>query len=124
MATRWAEIRPEFTPINVLDLNESLSCGVDHETHDDGTHVDMTVGCATSVACENWVPAVDLARLFVDTGEVCGIIFNDAGVQAVINPYFSMVHAYEPWKQTFMRSVDGHDSHFHVRVKKLDDTCN
>jgi hypothetical protein len=124
VAVRWAELRPEFTPITVLDLNEGPCSTVDHETHDDGTHVDLTISCATEVACANWVPAVDLARLFVDTGEVCGIIFNDDGVQAVINPYFEANHDYEPWHQTFMRTVAGHESHFHLRVKKLDETCN
>lgn len=125
VAQRWAELRPEFTPLQVRDINENINaCGTDHMTHDDGTHFDLTTSCATEAACPNWVPAYDLARLFVDTGEVCGIIFNDVPIQDLTNPYFEISQAYEPWNQTFMRSVDGHDSHFHVRVKKLDGTCN
>ena len=124
VAERWQAIRPEFAPINILDLNEAWCSTVDHATHDDGTHADLKAGCATNVDCENWIPALDLARLFVDTGEVCGILFNDAKVQAEANPYFEEGHDYEPWKQVFMRTVDGHVAHFHVRVKKPGGTCN
>lgn len=124
VAARWAELRPEYTPLYIADLNEAWCSSVDHATHDDGTHVDLSMGCATQAACANWIPALDLARLFVDTGQACGIIFNDTLVQSHANPYFEGSFAYEPWKQTFMRSVDGHDSHFHVRVKLADDSCN
>jgi hypothetical protein len=125
VASRFHELRPELTPIQIYDLNEAAACStVDHETHDDGTHADLSAGCATDVACANWIPAVDLARLFVDTGEVCGIIFNDPTVQATINPYFESTQGYAPWNGGFMRSVDGHDTHFHVRVKQPDGTCN
>ncbi|MCA9636812.1 MAG: hypothetical protein KC420_12365 [Myxococcales bacterium] len=124
VARRWQAIRPELAPISFLDINEAWCSNVNHSTHDDGTHADLMAGCATNVSCANWIPAYDLARLFVDTGEVCGILFNDAKVQGVVNPYFEAGHDYEPWKQLFMRTVDGHVVHFHVRVKKPDGTCN
>lgn len=124
VAARWHAIRPEFAPLAFLDLNEAWCSNVDHATHDDGTHADLKAGCATNVDCANWIPALDLARLFIDTGEVCGILFNDAKVQGAVNPYFEAAHDYEPWKQVFMRTVDGHVAHFHVRVKKPDGTCN
>lgn len=124
VAARWHALRPEFTPIAFRDLNEAWCSSVDHSTHDDGTHADLVVDCATDNGCSNWIPAFDLARLFIDTGEVCGILFLDTKVQSVVNPYFDAHHAYEPWKQLFMRTVDGHDQHFHIRVKKPDGTCN
>jgi len=124
VAARWHALRPEFSPIAFRDLNEAWCSSVDHATHDDGTHADLVVGCATDMGCENWIPAVDLAKLFIDTGEVCGILFMDTKVQAHANAYFDAHHDYEPWKQLLMRTVDGHDHHFHVRVKKPDGTCN
>ena len=124
VAFEWNQLRPEYSPIALRDLNEGSCSGVDHATHDDGTHVDIVVSCATQISCDDIQPAVDLARLFVDTGEVCGIIFNDAAVQAIVNPYFESLYSYEPWRGTFMRTVSGHTGHFHVRVKKPDGTCN
>lgn len=124
VAERWQELRPEFSPIAIQDLNEAWCSSVDHSTHDDGTHADLVAGCATDNSCGNWIPAVDLAKLFIDTGEVCGILFMDAKVQAPVNAYFAAHHQYEPWKQLLMRTVDGHDLHFHIRVKKPDGTCN
>ncbi len=124
VAERWAELRPEFTPIQVADLNEGPCSNVDHATHDDGTHVDIIVPCATNINCANWIPAVDLAKLITNTGEACGILNNDEPVQGWINPYFDEHHDYEPWFGQYMRSVQGHDGHFHVRVKKPELSCN
>ena len=125
VARRWAELRPDITPMQVRDINENVElCGVDHQTHDDGTHFDIIVGCASDTVCLDVVPVLDLARLYIDTGEVCGIINNNADAQEVINPYFAMNHGYDPWNGGFMRSVDGHEFHFHVRVKKPDESCN
>ena len=124
VAARWNELRPEFSPIAIRDLTEAWCSSVDHATHDDGTHADLVADCATDNSCGDWIPAVDLARLFIDTGEVCGILFVDTTVQAPVNAYFAAHQQYEPWKQVFMRSVDGHVHHFHVRVKKPDGTCN
>lgn len=123
-AWRLHELRPELTPIAVRDLNEGTCSTVDHATHDDGTHVDLVVSCATDVSCADFIPAMDFARLFVDTGEACGILFNDERVQDAINPYFAANHGYAPWNGGFMRTVSGHTQHFHVRVKKPDGTCN
>lgn len=125
VAVHWKTLRPEYAPIKVLDLNYAAACSSsNHETHKDGTHVDIVVTCATEVACADIQPAIDLAKLFVDTGEVCGIIFNDTAVQNVVNPYFESLFSYNPWYGTFMRTVSGHEGHFHVRVKKPDGSCN
>ena len=107
-----------------LDLNKGPCSTVSHQTHADGTHADLTAGCATQVACTNNQPAMDLARLFVDTGQVCGIINNDTAVQKAVNAYFTSKFSYKPWHSTFMCSVSGHTHHFHVRVKKPDGTSN
>lgn len=89
-------------------------------------HADLSAGCATRVGCD-LNASVDLAKLFVDTGESCGLIFDDPDVQAIVNPYFRAEHAYTPWhggaERTFMRTVGGHTAHFHVRVKRPDGTC-
>ena len=66
----------------------------------------------------------ELAKMFVDTGVACGILNNDTAIQAVVNAYFDSTQTYEPWHGQFMRSVDGHIHHFHVRVKKPDGLCN
>lgn len=122
VANNWKQLYPELAPIAILDLNECD--GANHETHDDGTHVDIVVECATDVTCADIQPAIDLAKLFIDTGQTCGIIFSDEAVQAVINPYFESLFDYTPWHGTFMRSYTGHNGHFHVRVKKPDGSCN
>lgn len=125
VAYHWKSKQPKYSPIKYLDLNEAKSCStVNHATHDDGTHADLTAGCATQVSCTNNQPAIDLAKLFVDTGQVCGIINNDTAVQKVVNAYFKSKFSYKPWHGTFMRSVSGHTHHFHVRVKKPNGSCN
>jgi len=124
VATHWKTIRPELAPLLVRDLNEGPCSTVDHATHDDGTHVDIVAGCATQVSCQDNNPAIELAKLFVDTGVACGIINNDPAVQAVVNDYFKQTQSYEPWHGQFMRSVSGHTHHFHVRVKKPNGQCN
>ena len=106
-------------------MNEGSCSSVDHATHDDGTHVDIVVGCATNVSCSEKGPVLELAKLIVDTGQACGIINdNDTAVLNEINTYFTSQYAYEPWHGTFMRNIGGHTGHFHIRVKKPDGTCN
>ena len=122
-ALRWSEVRPELAPFEMWDLNEGPCSTVDHSTHDDGTHADLHIDCGTEVDCANWIPAFDLARIFIHTGEVCGIIFNDEPIQDIVNPYFESHHDFDPWHGTFMRSVGSHVIHFHVRVKRPDGTC-
>ena len=125
VAFHWKELWPSLAPIGIRDMNAHPSCStVQHQTHDDGTHVDIVVSCATSISCSNKQPAIDLAKLFIDTGHACGIIFNDTAVQDEVNAYFESRFEYQPWHGTFMRSVSGHDNHFHVRVMKPDGTCN
>ena len=125
VAWHWHDADPSRPPIQVLDLNEAWCSSVDHATHDDGTHADLVAGCATDVSCTDKAPVLELAKLFVDTGRVCGII-NDNGdvVLDQVNGYFESNLAYQPWHDTFMRSIGGHTQHFHVRVKKPDGTCN
>jgi hypothetical protein len=125
VATQYKPLYPAYSPLSIRDMNENTAaCGTNHQTHDDGTHVDIVAGCATQVSCTNDEPAIALAKLFVDTGVACGILNNDTGVQAVVNSYFASKWTYAPWNGQFMRSVSGHDSHFHVRVKKPDGSCN
>ncbi len=124
VATHFKTLRPELAPISVMDLNEGSCSTVNHATHDDGTHADIVAGCATKVSCQDNAPAIELAKLFVDTGVVCGILNNDTAVQAEVNAYFQSKFSYEPWKGKFMRSVSGHTHHFHVRVKKPNGQCN
>jgi len=127
-AYRWREARPDLPPLNVRDMNEGSCSTVDHATHNDGTHVDITVSCGTEVSCADDSAAITLGRIFVDTGSVCGILFNDTAVQTEVNDYFFANYSYEPWDPSgagrFMRTVTGHTGHFHVRVFKPDGTCN
>lgn len=124
VAVRAKKELPAYSPLHFNDLNEGPCSVVDHLTHDDGTHADVHSGCATSVSCADNGPAIALAKMFVDTGEACGILFNDTGVQAEVNAYFASKFKYNPWGSKFMRSVTGHTTHFHVRVKKPDGSCN
>lgn len=125
VATYWKPLYPSLSPLSVRDLNENVAaCGTNHETHDDGTHVDIVAGCATDIYCTDKAPKIALAKLFVDTGVACGILNNDTAVHQTVNDYFAQKTNYAPWKTQFMRSVTGHTGHFHVRVKKPDGTCN
>jgi hypothetical protein len=104
VAWSWHAADPSRPPIAVLDINEAW---------------------CSSVSCSDKAEVLELAKLFVDTGEVCGIINdNDDGVLDQVNGYFDANLSYEPWHGTFMRSIGGHTQHFHVRVKKPDGTCN
>ena len=125
VAYRWHEIHPDYSPITYGDLNFDSSCSsANHETHQDGTHADVMVECATDAYCDNPQLAIDLANLFVETLESCGIIFNDTFVQDAVNPYFHQLCAYDPWNGEYMRWYTGHETHFHIRVKKPDGQCN
>lgn len=124
VAARAKKELPAYSPLHFNDLNEGSCSVVDHLTHDDGTHADVHSGCATNVSCADNGPAIALAKMFIDTGEACGILFNDTGVQAVVNAYFNAKYTYKPWGSKFMRSVTGHTTHFHVRVKKPNGSCN
>lgn len=127
-AYRWREARPDLPALAMRDLNEGSCSTVDHATHDDGTHADVVVECGTQVSCTDDSAAITLGRIFVDTGSVCGILFNDTAVQSEVNDYFFESYSYEPWDPSgagrFMRTVSGHTGHFHVRVFKPDGTCN
>jgi len=124
VAVRWHEIYPDLSPIAIRDMNEGWCSTVDHATHDDGTHADIVVECATDVSCADDRPAIDLAMLFVDTLQSCGVINNNTVAQAEVNPYFESRCSYEPWHYTYMRSVSGHTGHFHIRVMPPDGSCN
>lgn len=125
VATLYKPLYPAYSPLSVRDMNEDpAACGKDHETHADGTHVDIVAGCATNIACADKAPKIALAKLFIDTGVACGIINNDTAVHQTVNAYFAEQTSYAPWHGQFMRSVSGHTEHFHVRVKKPDGTCN
>lgn len=125
VATHWKPLYPALSPFAVRDMNENVgACGTNHATHDDGTHADIVAGCATDIYCSDKAPKIALAKLFVDTGVVCGILNNDTAVHQTVNDYFTQKTNYAPWKTAFMRSVTGHTAHFHVRVKKPDGTCN
>lgn len=123
-ALRWSSERADLPHLNVRDMNEGSCSTVDHATHSDGTHVDLTVTCGTQVSCADNSAAVDLAKILVDTGAVCGILFNDTAVQTEVNAYFASRFSYTPWRSRFMRTVTGHTNHFHVRVKRADGSCN
>ena len=125
VATHWKPLYPKLSPLSVKDLNENVAaCTTNHDTHDDGTHVDIVAGCATDINCADKAPKIALAKLFIDTGVACGILNNDTAVHQTVNAYFAQKTNYAPWKSQFMRSVTGHVAHFHVRVKKPDGTCN
>lgn len=46
----------------------------------------------------------------------------DAKVQVPVNAYFARAPPIRALEQLLMRTVDGHDLHFHIRVKKPDGT--
>jgi hypothetical protein len=124
VAWHWNQRRPALSPIAFRDLNEAWCSSVNHATHDDGTHADVVITCATDVSCSDKEPFLELARLIIDTGEACGIISDQpADVLDQVNAYFTSHHAYTPWWSTFARSVGGHTAHLHVRVKRPDGTC-
>jgi len=136
-ATQWKAKYPQYGALHFSDLNEEwkvnaagtpIGCsGVNHSTHDDGTHADISVSCGTVSSCTDIQPAIELAKIFIDTGATCGIIFNDVAVQDAVNSYFTSKYSYSPWDNgggPFMWTWSGHNTHFHLRVKKPDGTCN
>jgi hypothetical protein len=125
VATQWLAKYPQYGSLKVGDINEDLSCGIDHATHQGGIYADISVPCGTAAACGDVQPAIDLAAMFINTGAMCGIIFNDPAVQSVVNAYFVENTDYSPSNPNgFMYSYTGHANHFHIRVKKPDGSCN
>jgi hypothetical protein len=117
---------------NVRDINKFPGPGcATHETHGDGADADITHSCATAVSggfCPD--EAIRLAQAFIDTGEVCRILFGTPGnagataaVRAAVNDYFNAQCSYAPSGGTFMIPYDGHDDHFHVDFKNPDGSC-
>jgi hypothetical protein len=126
VAWHWHQQRPALSPIAFRDLNEAWCSSVDHATHDDGTHADVVITCATDVSCSDKEPFLELTRLIIDTGQACGIISDQpSAVLDQVNAYFTANHGYTPWWSTFARPGDPgvHTAHMHVRVKRPDGTC-
>ena len=119
------------TGFNVRDINKFPGPGcATHQTHAGGADVDITAGCATNVL-SGFCPseAVRLAKAFIDTGEVCRILFgtptNASATQSVrdeVNAYFNQQCTYTPQSSEFMIPLSGHDDHFHVDFK-VNGTC-
>lgn len=127
VSTRWQEAYPKYSPVTIKDLNENfVLCGVNHATHDTGVDVDFFAGCGTDMSCDD-AASVALAKIIIDTGAACGIIFQGTQIHDEVNAYFNSRFSYEPWRGQFMRwsaGIGGHATWFHIRVKDSSGTCN
>ena len=59
----------------------------------------------------NEAKTIELAKLFIDTGIIKNIFFNDGDVAAATNAY-----AIASGNPGVMSYWDGHEDHFHVRI--------
>ena len=115
---------------NVRDINEFPGPGcASHATHKTGEDVDITHSCATNVNSSGFCPgeAVRLAQAFIDTGEVCRILFGtdsrSQNVRDQVNAYFNSQCTYSSSSSDFMIPYSGHDDHFHVDFKDAAGNC-
>lgn len=118
------------TGFNVRDINKFPGPGcASHQTHADGADVDITAGCATNVNSSSFCPdeAIRLAEAFIDTGEVCRILFGtdprSQSVRDAANAYFTQQCNYSSSSSDFMIPYSGHDDHFHVDFKDASGGC-
>ncbi|MEX2053954.1 MAG: pilin [Candidatus Colwellbacteria bacterium] len=132
VAQRWREEYPNIL-LRVGDLNGGcLNSGICHWTHDFGVDVDISSGSATSRG-SNENLSIELAKMFIDTGIVTGIVFDGTdNVLDTVNQYFTntqgdkltawspgfgcSAEGYSCRHDGFMRRIGGHDHHFHVHV--------
>ena len=131
VAKRWKAAHVNTT-FRVGDLNGGcINSGVCHDTHDYGVDVDITVSGGATSASYNDAASIELAQMFIDTGAVTGIVFdgNPELIRTVNeyfwdtqgdkltawNPHFSGCRT-GPCTRNFMRTIGGHDGHFHVHI--------
>jgi len=132
VAQRWKEDHPNI-PLRVGDLNGGcLNSGICHWTHDFGVDVDISSGVATSRG-SNEELSIALAKMFIDTGIVTGIVFDGTdNVLDAVNQYFTSTQGdkltvwspgfscsaeeYTCRNTGFMRRIGSHAGHFHVHI--------
>jgi len=123
VAQRWKDSpqNPDKKSLVVRDLNGGpINSGVCHSTHEHGDSVDI------SVSNLRVSERIALAKLFIDTGVVTGMVHDIDAVREEVNPYFTETQPnLTAWKMQFrggvgtgefMRSIGGHESHFHVKI--------
>jgi hypothetical protein len=104
---RWNAIHPDHK-IRLGDLNAP-----GHLSHRNGVDVDIySVDGFMANVSGNREASIELGKLFVDTGIVKEIYYNDSAVQQAVNSYA----ASKGESSNFMYYQPGHEDHFHVRL--------
>lgn len=106
VATNWKSRYPD-SMILVGDLNAA-----GHASHENGTDVDIyTSNKSAANTSGDRNKSIELGKMFIDTGIIKFIFYNDTTVQQAVNDYASSKGL--PGR---MQSWSGHENHFHVRI--------
>ncbi|OGH10244.1 MAG: hypothetical protein A2152_02980 [Candidatus Levybacteria bacterium RBG_16_35_6] len=121
VAARWTSIHPEEKFV-VGDL-DSRSGRVDHESHKCGVDVDIISSgrshfLSTDAGYRKSL-AIELGEMFMDTGIIDRIFYNDPDVYNTVTSY-----AAPKGLSGIMKYSKGHWDHFHVRIFAEDYICN
>ncbi len=107
VAQTWAQSHPN-NKLVVGDLNAP-----GHLSHRNGIDVDIyTTGRLAADVSGDRNASIELGKLFVDSGLIQVIYFNDTAVQAAVNAYAVS----KGLPSSLMQSWPNHDNHFHVRI--------
>lgn len=112
VSNQWKQMYPEGW-VNIGDLN-----AIGHKSHKWGVAVDLDATTnGRDFAADytkgnyNRAATIQLGILFVDTGQIKNIWYNDAEVNAAVK-----AHAASRGIPLTMKPIPGHDNHFHVDV--------
>ena len=106
VAQTWAQRYPN----NKLIIGDLNAPG--HASHRNGIDVDIFNGSFAANINGNRNASIELGKLFVDSGIINVIYYNDANVRLAVNAYALS----KGYSSSIMQYWSGHDDHFHVRI--------
>ena len=110
----WKEKHPDDT-IFIGDMNAD-----GHLSHQVGVDVDLHTSKAANMHLPGYSAqlSIEYGKLWMSSGAIVYIFFNDASVRGPVNNY-----AKENGFPGVMDPEDGHEDHFHVRIKTNGGEC-
>ncbi|MDP4038684.1 MAG: hypothetical protein Q8P54_01810 [bacterium] len=106
VAVNWKNKYPNSRLV-VGDLNAS-----GHKSHKWGVAVDITVSDNSAAIIGKTEGSVELGKVFVNTGLIKSIWFDDVNVNNQVKAYADSIG-----KPIIMESIGGHGTHFHVNIQ-------